>query len=87
MKVCLESVNIIVVVFWAEDRCGFSVVCVEKRNIYDFLWFTSKLFVCRKEVFLQICPGNKRDKPTLEKIIIDRVNWLLISLYVNKILG
>ena len=75
MKVCLKNVNIIVVVFWAGDRCGFSVGCVENRNIYDCYGLHEKLFVCRKEVFLQICPGNKRDKPTLEKIIIDRVNW------------
>ena len=31
--------------------------------------------ICRqtREIFLAICPGNKRDRPTLEKIIVEHV--------------
>ena len=34
-------------------------------------------FVFRKEVFLEVCPENKRDKDTLEKLIVDGVGGRL----------
>ena len=41
------------------------------------------LIILSGEVFLEVCPNNSRDKPTLEKILVDRVS-LAIMINQNK---
>ena len=53
--------------------CGFLVECVDKRLLILMLIYLVDYNFFRKEVFMVPCPNNKRDKPTLEKIIVDKV--------------
>ena len=41
-----------------------------------FLYIIDLIF--SKEVFLVACPNNKRDKPTPEKLIVDRVTYWFV---------
>lgn len=76
--------SITVGVSWVVDKCGCLVEYAVKRenflqNLYGFCWYF------RKEVFLVICPGNRRDKATLLPIIKEKVTTN-ICLVVFKIL-
>ena len=63
--------------FLEDDKCGFWGECVERREFCE--WDTTIYKVIfRKEIFLVVCPNNKRDKATLLKIINEKVSKYVV---------
>ena len=63
-------------VFLDDAKCGCLVGFVVKRKYLFYVLVQISFVFCilhSKEVFLVICPHNKRDKETLLKIINERV--------------
>ena len=44
---------------------------VERQESY--FWTKNVIYLCLEEIFLVLAPNNKRDRATLEKIILDNV--------------
>ena len=63
--------------FLEDDKCGFWGECAERREFYEWDAIIYKA-ISRKEIFLVVCPNNKRDKATLLKIINEKVSKYVV---------